>query len=75
MALLAGVNQPGCQEDLVSNWNSTHSLVENAVSGVEIASRLPALTVARLPLCLWWGEWAGPQPASSPLEFTQSFVL
>ena len=43
------VNLPGSQEDLVSNWESAHSLVEDALSGAQIASCLPALAVARLP--------------------------
>ena len=40
------VNRPGSQEDLVSNWEPAHSLVEDAISGAEIASHLPALDVA-----------------------------
>ena len=54
MTLLADVNCPGSQEDLVSNWEPAHSLVEDAISGAEIAPRLLALAVACLPL--WWGE-------------------
>ena len=53
--LLADVNRPGSQEDLVSNWEPACSLVEDAVSGAEFAPRLPVLAVAHLPLCLWWG--------------------
>ena len=49
------VNRPGSQEDLVSNWEAAHSLVEDAVSGAEIAPRLPALDVTRLPICLQRG--------------------
>ena len=30
--------------------------MEDAISGAEIASRLLALAVARLPLCLWQGS-------------------
>ena len=52
--LLVDVNCPGSQEDLVSNWEPAHSLVEDAISGAEIAPRLLALAVACLPL--WWGE-------------------
>ena len=63
------------QEDLVSNWEPAHSLVEDAISGVEIASWLPALAVAHLPLCLQLWEGASLQLASSPLVFAQSFVL
>ena len=46
---------PGSQEDLVSNWEPAHSLVEDAVSGALIAPCFPALAVACLPLCLWRG--------------------
>ena len=57
--LLAAVNHPGSQEDLVSNWEPACSLVEDAISGAEFAPRLPALSVAHLPLCLWWGmDWS-----------------
>ena len=48
--LLVDVNCPGSQEALVRHWGPAHSLVEDAVSGVEIAPRLPALAVPRLPL-------------------------
>ena len=44
------VNCPGSQEDLVSNWEPARSLVEDAVSGAEVASCLLALSVACLPL-------------------------
>ena len=54
--LLADVTHPGLQEDLFSNWEPAHSLVEDAVSGAEIAPYVPALAVACLPLCLWWGN-------------------
>ena len=37
---------------MVSNWEPAHSLVEDAISGAEIAPRLQALAVAHLPLCL-----------------------
>ena len=55
--LLADVNHPGSQEDLVSNWEPVHSLVEDAVSGAEIAPHLPALAATHLPPCLqlWEG--------------------
>ena len=52
--LLADVNRPGSQEDLVSNWEPAHNLVEDAISGAEIAPCLLALAVTSLPLCLWW---------------------
>ena len=52
MILLVDVNHPGSQEDIVSNWEPAHILVEDAVSGAKIAPCPPALAVARLPLCL-----------------------
>ena len=54
-ALLLDVNHPGSQEDLVSNWEPAHSLVEDAISGAKIVPGLPVLAIARLPLCLQWG--------------------
>ena len=52
MTLLAIVNQPGSQEDMDSNWEPAHSLVEDAVSGAEITAPpcLPALAITCLPL-------------------------
>jgi len=73
VTLLADVNHPGSQEDVVSSWESAHSFVEDAISGAEIVSApcLLALAITSLPLCLWVrGELA-----SSPLVFAQSFVL
>ena len=52
MTLLVDVNHPESQEDLDSNWEPAHSLVEDAISVAEIAPCLPALAVAFLPLCL-----------------------
>ena len=48
--LLVDVNCPGSQEDLVSNWEPAHSLVEDAISGAEIAPRLPGLAVPQFGL-------------------------
>ena len=48
VTLLADVNRPGSQEDLVSNWEPALSLVEDAVSGAEIAPCLLVLPVAHL---------------------------
>ena len=56
VTLLADVNCPGSQEDLVSNWEPAHNLVEDAVSGAENAPYLPAQAVTCLPLCLQWGD-------------------
>ena len=56
MTLLVDVNRPGSQEDLVSNWEPAHSLVEDAISGAEIAPRLPALAAACLPPSLQLGD-------------------
>ena len=56
-----GGSHPGSQEDVVSNWDTAHSLVGDAVSGAEVAAApfLAALAVARRPLSLQkWG--AGP---------------
>ena len=56
--LLADVNCPGSQEDVVSHWQPSHSLVEDTVSRGNTAAApcLPALAVAHLPLCLWGGR-------------------
>ena len=50
--LLVDVNRQGSQEDLISNWEPAYSLVEDAISGAEIAPRLLVLTVTCLPLRL-----------------------
>ena len=50
------VNCSGSQEDLVRNWEPAHSLVEDAASGAKTTPCLPALAVARLPLCHLCGE-------------------
>ena len=41
---------------MVSNWEPAHSLVEDDISGAEIAPCLPALAVACLSFCLHWGQ-------------------
>ena len=58
MTLLADVNHPGSQEDLVSIWEPAHSVVEGAISVTETAAAccLLALTVGSLPLCLQVGR-------------------
>ena len=57
MTLLADVNCPGSQEDLVSNWETAHNLLEDAtISGAKIAHCLLALAVACLPLCPQQGD-------------------
>ena len=56
--LLADVSHLGSQEYMVSNWEPTYNLVEDAVSGAEIAA-VPcfvALAVEHLPLCHWGGR-------------------
>ena len=53
VTLLTDVNCPGSQEDMVRNWEPAHSLVEDAVSGAEIAPYLLALAVTHQPPCLW----------------------
>ena len=66
--LLADVNRPGSQEDTDSNWEPAHSLVEDAVSGVEIAAALFFwlwLSQASLSASSWGGAYM--QPAN-PLQ-------
>ena len=62
VTLLADANHPESQEDLISNWEPDHSLVEDVVTGTEIAPlpsgsgcRLPAsLPLAGCgPVCIW----------------------
>jgi len=73
VTLSTDVNWLGSQEDLVNNWEPARSLVEDAISGAEIAPFRLWLSHACLSAS---GEgWAGAQLASSPLVFTQSFVL
>ena len=70
MTLLADVKHPGSQEDEVTNREPTHILMEDAVSGAEIAPHLLAPAVGHLQ------EGRGRSTAaSSRLVFTQSFVL
>ena len=75
--LLADINCLGSQEDLICNWEPACSLVEDPVSGIEVAPRLLALTVTLLPPCLpaCGRGWASLPLASSPLVFAQAFVL
>ena len=74
VTLLADINHPGSQEDLVSNWEPACSLVEDAISGAEFAPCLKALAATRLPPCLQ--RWMGRSVASYlSLVFAQSFVL
>ena len=58
MILLADVNHSESREDVISNWNLAHSLIEDVVSGSRIAeTSCPlALAVAQLPLCLCRGR-------------------
>ena len=58
VTLTADVKYPGSQEDVVSNWEPAHSLVENAVSVAKIAAALCLVTLAvtHLFLCLQGGE-------------------
>ena len=42
---------------MVSNWEPAHNLVEDAVSGAEIAPCLPAVAVtSSRQMGLWWGD-------------------
>ena len=67
MTLLVDVNRPGSQEDLVSNCEPAHSLVEDTISGAEIAPFQLWLLPASLSASD--GGWVGIQTASSPLVF------
>ena len=64
MTLLADVNCPGSQEDMVSNWEPGHSLVEDAglwgqdwplpsSSGCHMPSSLPLIGEVGWPVCSW----------------------
>ena len=70
VTLLADVSHPGSQEDVVSNWQPAPCLVEDAVSGAMIASRLLALAVACLPLHLPWGL----EPVCSLIAFLRCWL-
>ena len=63
------VKRAGSQEDLVSNSESAHSLVEDAISGDKIVPCLLALAFAACPSASG-REMGSPHPASSPLIFT-----
>ena len=67
MTLLADVSCPGSQEDVVSNWEPPHSLVEDAVSGAETEAA-PCLLYL-LHACLSASGKGGPYMAAtcSPL--------
>ena len=58
VTLLAHMNCSGSQEDMASNWQLAHSLVEDAVSVAKIAAVpcLLELAVAHQPLYLWGGR-------------------
>ena len=54
--LLVDVNHPGSQEDVVSNWETAHSLVEDAVSGAKLQQ----------PLAFWlWLSHACPSASKN----------
>jgi len=73
VTLLADVNCPGSQEDVVSNWKPPYSLVEDAVSGAETEAA-PCLLYL-LHACLSASGKEGPYMAGtcSPLVFTLLF--
>ena len=52
MTLQVDVNRTGSQENLVSNWEPARSLVEDAVSGAEIAPFHLCLPPACFPVSL-----------------------
>ena len=68
---LADVNCPGSQEDVVSNWEPAHSLVEDAKLWAQDCSSPFSSGSSCLSAS---GSGEGPV-CSSPLVFTQSFVL
>ena len=74
--LLADVNRPGSQEDMVGNWEPARCLVEDGFSGAEIAVAL-VFWLWLSQACLSSSSWGGAymQPASSLLVFAQYFVL
>lgn len=77
MTLLADVYCPGSQEDLFSNWQPAHSLLEDAVSGAEDCSGSLAFllwAVAHLPLPPGMEGLNGSQLSLLLLE-VQSFIL
>ena len=71
--LLADVNRPGSQEDMVSKWEPARSLVEDAGPwGRDCSSPLPCSSGCRTPASLPLGTGGLP---SSSLVLAQSFVL
>ena len=85
MTLLAVVNCPRSQEDMVSNWQPTHSLLDDELSVAEIAaaplfSGFCCKTPASLPLALGGGGGGGGRSLNSSwlallCYLLQSFVL
>ena len=73
---MVAVSHPGSQEDMVSSWEPAHCLMEDAISGTEIAAA-PCSRLWLLQACLSVLRWGGAvmQQASPPLVFSQSFVL
>ena len=67
LTLLAHMSHPRSQEDMISDWQPSHSLAGDVVSGAEIAGSpcLLLLDVMHLPLCLQ----GGPKTAASLLSF------
>ena len=60
VTLLVDVNHPGFQEDMVSNWEPAHRLVEDAISGAKIAAASCLLALAVTRLLLWLQCRKGP---------------
>ena len=79
VTLLADVNHPGSQEDVISNWQPSHSLVETVVSGAEIVEATCLLALAVVCRSLSASRKGGLKMAYSysPLVFAraQFFVL
>jgi len=73
VTLPADVKRPESQEVLVSNWKPACSLVEDASLGPRLPLSGSGFPLACLPVSS--SGWASPQHASSPLVFSQFFVL
>ena len=66
MTLLADVNRPGSQEDVVSNWEPAHSLVEDASPwGRDCSTPLLCGSGCHTPACLPLGSCGGGACTSS----------
>ena len=74
MTLQADVNHPESQEDVISNWDPAHSLVEDAVSGAEIAAA-PCLPALMSNACLSASREGWPYMGAGLLSFAICLIL